>query len=46
MARIVVEALSALEHGLVLAREVESRAEVRYFERELSRLRGPHTFPT
>jgi tetratricopeptide (TPR) repeat protein len=38
-------ALSALERGLVLAREVESTSEVRYFERELARQRGPHTFP-
>jgi tetratricopeptide (TPR) repeat protein len=38
-------ALSALERGLELAREVESTTEVRYFERELSRLRGPGTIP-
>jgi tetratricopeptide (TPR) repeat protein len=39
-------ALNALERGLELAREVESTTEMRYFERELSRLRGLHTFPT
>jgi tetratricopeptide (TPR) repeat protein len=38
-------ALNALERGLVLAREVESSSEVRYFEREIARLRGSHTFP-